>query len=415
MTLKEKTHRLLKKTEKYTKTDNIYLIKYGSWLTLGQIISSVSAFLLALAFANLLDKETYGFYKYIISIAGILAIPTLNGINTAIIQAVSRGFEGSVKKGLKTRIKWGLLGGLASLGLAGYYYFNNNNTLSIAFLIAAVFVPFMDSLTIYSAVLTGKKRFDLEVKYLSFIRIIAAGSTVLILLLTKNLFLIILSYFILYTFLRFLFTYLTFRKITLNKKEDNKTIPYGKHLTLIGLISNFTNYLDKILIFHFLGAAELAIYAFAVLPTEQIKAFLINIYTLALPKLSIRPIQEIKTAIVSKMFRFGLFICLGIIAYVVLAPFFYQLFFPQYQESVLLSQIFSISLVGAVAILPITTLQAKMAKKQLYQINIIGPIIQILLLIILVNLYGLFGIITARIIGRLLNIPIGYFLIKKLK
>ena len=43
--IKNKTYKLLRKSEKYTKTDMVYLTKGGFWLTLGQIISSTSAFL----------------------------------------------------------------------------------------------------------------------------------------------------------------------------------------------------------------------------------------------------------------------------------------------------------------------------------------------------------------------------------
>src|SRR3990167_3737338 len=112
----------LRKTQKYTKTDNVYIVKYGLWLTAGQLISTASSFLLVLAFANLLPKETYGIYQYALSITAILAIPTLSGIDTAVTRAVSLGYEGSLKKGLKTKIRWGIIGSMASLGLAGYYY-----------------------------------------------------------------------------------------------------------------------------------------------------------------------------------------------------------------------------------------------------------------------------------------------------
>jgi len=61
--LKDKIYRLLRRSEKYFKTDMVYLAHGGFWLTLGQIISSAASFLLAIAFANLLPKETYGTYK----------------------------------------------------------------------------------------------------------------------------------------------------------------------------------------------------------------------------------------------------------------------------------------------------------------------------------------------------------------
>ena len=83
----------------------VYLFKNGSWLAKEQIISSICSFLLAIAFANLLPKETCSSYGYILSIAGLLAIPTLSGINTATTQAVARKYEESFIKELKTKIR----------------------------------------------------------------------------------------------------------------------------------------------------------------------------------------------------------------------------------------------------------------------------------------------------------------------
>ncbi len=412
--LRYKLYHLLRKSQKYTKTDNVYLAKYGSWLTIAQVISSAGAFLLALAFANLLPKETYGVYKYVLSIVSLLAIPTLVGIDTAVTQAVSRGYEGSLIKGLKTKIKWGILGGLASLSLAGYYYFNDNATLTISFLIAALFIPLMESFNLYIALLGGRKIFAKQAQYTTLIRLISVAVLITTLFLTKNIFLIILAYFLSYTFLRLIFFLITLKKFLPNKKEDPKTISYGKHLTLIEIISTIANYLDKILVFHYLGAVELAIYSFAIIPPEQIKSVLKNIKTLALPKLSQRSKKEIKAAILPKILKLALLIALTVVIYIILAPFLYGIFFPQYSQSVFYSQIFSISLIATVATLPYTALQAKTAKKQLYQFHIYAPLIQIALLVILIYFYGLLGIILARVIGRFVNLAIIYWLVKKI-
>src|SRR3989338_1976898 len=134
-------YRFLRWSERYTKTDMVYLASGGFWLTLGQIISSAATFGLAIAFANLLPKETYGTYKFILSIAGILSVLTLPGMMTALTQAVARGFEGSVIPALKLRVRWGMLAGLGNLVVATYYYFNGNTKLTISFLIVAAFLP----------------------------------------------------------------------------------------------------------------------------------------------------------------------------------------------------------------------------------------------------------------------------------
>ena len=158
----------------------------------------------------------------------------------------------------------------------------------------------------------------------------------------------------------------------------------------------------------------MAIYSFAIIPPEQLKGFLKNISSLALPKLSTKTIKEIKNTISRKMIILGLFVGIGIIIYIFLAPYFYKIFFPQYLESVFYSQIFSISLITIITILPETALRAKMAKKQLYQLNFFSPIIQIILLFLFINLYGLLGVILARVIWRFVNSIIICWLVKKI-
>ena len=108
--IKTKLLSILKKSEKYTKTDMTYMAKGGFWLTFAQVISSISSLLLTLAFASMVTKEVYGTYKYIFSLFALLSIPTLSGMGTAITQSVARGFEGSVIPAFKEKIKWGALG-----------------------------------------------------------------------------------------------------------------------------------------------------------------------------------------------------------------------------------------------------------------------------------------------------------------
>ncbi|PKM91837.1 hypothetical protein CVU82_01360 [Candidatus Falkowbacteria bacterium HGW-Falkowbacteria-1] len=393
-------YKLLKKSEKWTKTDMVYLAEGGFWLTLGQGVSSVSAFLLAIAFANLLPKETYGTYKYIMSIVSLLAIPTLTGMNTAIIQAVARGYEGSLISALKTKIKWGLLGGLLGLSLALYYYLQNNDTLAIAFLIVSVFIPFMDSILIYESYLNGKKNFKTLGRYTVFIRIISAITMVVTIFFTKNIYLIVSSYLLSNTLLRLILLKITLSKNKLNEKKDPNTISYGKHLSLMSILNIFSIYLDKLLIFHYLGASELAIYSIAIAPVEQMKGLIKNINALALPKFSATSTENLKTNLKPKILKMTLILAIMSFCYILIAPFAYRVFFPQYLESIFYSQLFSLSLVliGPIMLL-ISAFQAKEKKMTLYQYNIIKPIIRIILLFVLINYFGITGIIFAILLS----------------
>lgn len=78
--LKHHTHRALRHSEKYFKTDMVYLAKGGFWLTTGQGVASLASLVLAIAFANLLPKEAYGNYKYILAVVGVLTLFGLTGI-----------------------------------------------------------------------------------------------------------------------------------------------------------------------------------------------------------------------------------------------------------------------------------------------------------------------------------------------
>jgi O-antigen/teichoic acid export membrane protein len=389
----------------------VYLARGGFWLNLGQTISSLSSLLLAIAFANLLPKEIYGNYKYVLSATGILAIPTLSGMGTAVTQAVARGYEGSLIPALKTKILWGLLGGLASLILAGYYFYQGNTTLTISFLISAVFLPFMDSFGIYDSLLLGRKLFDISTKYFIISQIIAITSLIAVLFFTKNLFLILFTYFASWTLLRFIFLKITLKNFPPNQKQDHQTISYGKHLSLMGIIGTIASYLDRLLIFHYLGAAEVAIYSIAIAPPEQIKGLFKNISILALPKFVQRTKEEIKKTVFEKIWKSVLILLIVTIVYIILAPLIFKLFFPKYPESIIFSQIFAISLVTISLIIPYSALQAQASKKELYLFNIFYYLFQIIALSIGVYFYGLMGVIIAKTLTRFFSFTLSIYLI----
>jgi len=412
--LKIRIYKLLRWSEKWAKTDMVYLAKGGFWLTLGQVISSISGLLLAVAFANLLPKETYGIYKYILSLVSLLSIPTLSGMRTALMQAIARGYEGSIIPAMKTKIRWGLIGGVASVILAGYYFYNGNTTLTISFLITGIFIPFMDSLAVYGPIFSGRKLFKQGTKYNVITQITAAAIMVAVLILTKNIFLILLSYFSSRTLLRAIFLIITFKKFKPNKKEDPETISYGKHLSFISILGTIAGNLDKILLWHFLGATPLAIYAFAKAPVNQLSALLKTIIPLSFPKLAAAEKEDIKKTLPAKMIKFLIVIAIGVLIYIILAPYFYKLIFPQYIGSIKYTQLWVLVLLFFPQKLIGTTLQARAKKKELYILSLSNSILKIILFIILLPLYGIYGAIFANLIPYVWNTVLQIYFLKKM-
>lgn len=412
MKLKNNFYKLLKKSEKYTKTDMIYLAKGGFWLSFGQTVSAVASFLLAIAFANLLPKETYGTYKYILSLLGLLAIPTLTGMGTAIVRSVAQGNDGNFIPAIKTKIRWGVWGGLASLLLAGYYFYLGDMTLVGAFCLSAIFIPFMDSLAEYSSLLQGKKKFDVSSKYGIFIKILASLSIFITLYLTKNLLAILAVYLASYTFLRLIAFKFSLKYIQ-NSNQGSQTINYGKHLSLMSLIGIVASQIDKVLVFNLLGSVPLAIYSIAIAMPEQAKGILKFSIGLALPKFSEKEPQQIQKTLYYKTFIYFLFLVLAVLIYILLAPILFKILFPKYLESLLYSQIFSISLIFTSATLPIAYLTSLGKKKILYKYNLTTSIVLIILTILLVYFWGLWGLIWARIIFRFFNFILAIVMAKK--
>ncbi len=412
--LKIKIVSLLRWSERYTKTDMLYLAKGGFWLTFGQVLSTIASFLLAVAFANFLPSNTYGVYQFILSTAGILSATTLSGINTSAIRSVSKGFEGVILKSLKTKLMWSSIGSFVSIFISIYYFVNQNNTLGFSFLIVSIFLPFFYSLNISNSLLRGKKFFDKEIKYSFIAYIFTSASVITTLFLTNNIFVILISYFGSWTAIRYFIFRNTIKNYKTNDLLDKENESYGKHLSVIGFISTVSEYIDKILIFHFMGAVEVAIYSFATAPVMQIRGLMKNIHTLALPKFSERSYDEVKESILKRNFLLLLFSLPFFILYVFMAPAIFKLFFPQYLDSIFYSRIFALIIpISAFSILSSTALESRMEIKRKYFLSISSKLVKIVGMVALVIPYGIMGIVMGMIIANLYGAVVSIFLVKK--
>ncbi len=413
--LKERSIKVLRFLEQYTKTDMLYLAKGGFWLGMGQIVATGSALVTSIAFANLLSPETYGLYKYILSINSLLLVTTLSGMDSAVTQAVSRGFDGTLIPGTKAKIKWGLLGSAVALGVGLYYFLQGNSTLAIAFSILSFFVPFTESFDMYNSFLWGKKLFNIQTLYNISKKCLLLVTMLLTLFLTKNLYIILTVYFLSITLPSILLLFRTQKFYKNNDNIDKDAVSYGKSLSLAYIINLLAAELDKILIFHYLGAANLAIYSLAVAPNDQIKGLMKNINSLAMPQFSQRTPEEIKKTVWRKVWILGGITSLCVIAYIILAPFFFSLFFPKYLSSIYYSQVLSLSLIPVVmAGFMYTILESQKNERGIYSYNLYGNIFSIVLLAPFIYYFGIWGAVGSRLVSRLFYFGLATNLVKKI-
>ena len=192
-----------------------------------------------------------------------------------------------------------------------------------------------------------------------------------------------------------------------------KMIHYSKHLSLIGILNTISNNIDQVLVFQFIGPAQLAIYNFATAIPNQFKGPIKYLTNLIFPKFAERSDVEIRQGMKSKVFYLFIVGLVSVVLYIFVAPYIFKIFFPQYSSSIFYSQIFSISILSMISVPANTYLSAKKKIKEKYFESIYSSITQIALVIIGVIWWGLIGLIVARVVIRLVSSLISIFLYNK--
>lgn len=390
--------------ERTLKTDMRYLISGGFWLSLGRVLSVFLGLALAVAFANLLEPKEYGVYKFVLAIAGFLWAFSLTGLSTAITRAIAQGNEASFPKGLRLQLIWSTLISLVAVGISLYYFYNDNTTLGTALLFVAAFSPFIKSFEMYGAYLSGKEAFRLKTLFGTLRDALPTVTLIVALFITDEPTLLIATYFISHSIATAILCFWTLRKLPPNEHSDSTVSTDTKHLSIMNTIERTANEADKILLFHFLGAAPLAIYAFSLAPIQQLQGFGKPFQTLLAARLPKRDFGELRQSIPRKL----LFIIGGGIAltalYIPLAPLIYTYLFPQYLESILFSQAIAL---GTLATFPSILLRETFVATQrlapLYVSKIVSAVVRICLLLILIPLMGIWGAVIALVIPQLIT------------
>lgn len=398
----EQIMNFLRWSQKYTKTDMIYVVSGSFWWISSKMGVVFLGFITMIAFANLLPKEIYGTYQFVISGLFLLTIFSLPGINTSIIKSIAQGMEGTLGLAVKNKIKYGLIGSIFSLILANYYFLQENNILGTAFLLGALFIPLKETFRIFIYFWIGRKKFDLQARYDLISSTLSTFLLISSIYLTNNVLIIISVFLASHTFFDWFFYKKTLKQV-INDKKDESAISFGKNLTLINALQTAAEHLDKIIIWKFLGATSVAIYAFAQLPIQKVRDML-PVVPLALPKLSENKINENKKkGVISKFFRLFIFTIPSAAGLAFIAPFLYRLFFPQYIESVIYFQALSTIIAISPFLLFTATLTAEMKKGALYVVNSGAPFLKIVLFITLVPHFGIWGIVMAILVAELLR------------
>lgn len=402
---------MLRWSEKYTKTDMVYLTQTSFWINANTIIVTGLSFGLSLLLSRFVSKEVYGTYQFLISVSSILGALTLTGMNAAVGQAVSRGCEGVFNQSVKTQLKFGAIPLVIGLIISVYYLTQNNLVLSIIILLLGIIVPLSNALNTWGAYLTGKKSFKAIFFYSQISNFLYYGTIIIPIFFFPQVTPLILFYIGFGLVANLIVYFDVNRKYPPNNLADEGAISYGKKLSFSNILPMAVYHIDNIIVFHLLGAKDLAIYSFASNIPDRFMSLLRPIPTIAFPKFSEKSSDEVAKILPQKIIKFFVVSVIGGIIYFLLAPFIYNVIFPEYKESLFYSQVYiAVSVLSIVVSLSTTALFATRSSK-IFVSNVINPIFGIITMILGGYMFGIWGVIFARILSNVFNLIANTFLV----
>ncbi|AXI24948.1 polysaccharide biosynthesis protein [Methanofervidicoccus sp. A16] len=394
--LKERVYLLAKRYSTKVGLDLPYFIKGGFWLGVSRIFLIIKGFLLSVMLANMLSKESFGEYNFVMTIlilAGIFALP---GMGVAVVQAVTKGYEGTYFKALREVFKYSWIGSLFLLVVSVYEYYIGNFDLSIIFVIISSLFPFYSISGYYSYFFNGKKRFDILAKITSLFAVLSTLFVIIFLLITRSVFWIVLITVLSQILICGYFSIFYVKNFIERNKVDLSSIKFGKNISKSMVLSGISANFDSLIIAHFLNFSDLAIFRVIMTLPSQFELLVNTFSPLILPKMASSNLSKRDVLIHFKKF---LLMIIGLICvYIVVAPIVYYIFYPKYFEYTWLSLLYSLTFINFLYLLPYNYLIKEKKRELINKFNTFSALLLIMLSFIGVFYYGLFGAVMARVI-----------------
>jgi O-antigen/teichoic acid export membrane protein len=288
--------------------------------------------------------------------------------------------------------------------ISSYYFWQNNTTLGWGLAIAAVFLPFLQSYGFYNSLLVGQKNFRASTFYNIVTTIIPTILLIIVAGLTRNILAMIATYFLVNTTLAAIIYKQVIKTNLTNQAVDYQALSYGKHLSLMNILGAFSFQLDRVLVFHYFGAAQLAVYSIALGVPQQLRILNKNLSTVVLPKLSTRNLKELQKSLPHKFTVTLIGSLIIVMGYLMIAPLIYNLFFPDYPEAIPYSQFFALIMLFFPVSLYQQTLTAHAKTMELYLVQIVSPLIKIIAMLVLTPYFGIYGVISSMFVYEIIRL-----------
>src|SRR3989344_5822375 len=344
-----------------------YFIGGGFWLSLSTFLSVFAGLFLSALFARIWPKDVYGQFSFLMSAIGFLGIFALSGMTEAVFQGSIENKDGIYRNALKKVIIGSFVAAFILILGSIYFYLRENPNLAYSVLFASIAFPFSSLGGLAVAFYNGKRNF----RTASFISISANLFSVIATAVSLYWFrsLVIVTLFSTWStaIINISFVVKTLKDAK-NQKSDEKLIKYGFFMSFTNFIWLGLDYADRFFIPLFLGFERNAVYAFAIIIPMQIQNFFKMFVTLGQSKVTAIEVRSLKKALIKKSLYLEFLILIIVILYIFASPHIYRVLYPDYEESIFLSQLFAFSLLYY----PSNLFGTYLTKKRLIRESVIG-------------------------------------------
>jgi O-antigen/teichoic acid export membrane protein len=399
---KQRLYALLRWSETYTKADMVYVAASNFWLVVPRFLLLLIGMLLTVGFANLLSPTLYGTYKYVIAAAGFIGAFSLNAMGQSVMRSVAQGNTGVVPGLVRTSMLWSIPASAVALGISAYYFAHANTMLGYAFIFIAVTNVLGNGYGLSKSVLVATGDFKTNT-FFGFPRAVLSILVVLATLaFTHDVLWILLAYFASNLYFAWSLYRYCVKKLHIRASDEglSEAVTFGKHMSVLGFFMLISGQIDQLLLFHFTGPAELAIYTLALMPVKEAQNVLANFGTIVFPKLAKKTKEEVRSSLPLRLQQVTALSIIGTVGYVICVPFLFTYLFPKYIASIAVSQVLALTILFQGKGLIESLLISHAEVKKRYVAILSSQAIEFLLFCTLIPLYGLWGAAWATVLSE---------------
>lgn len=409
--IKRKVAVILALLERAFKLDFSNLAKGGLWTSLSFLVGTLGSIVTMIAFGNLLPREIYGSYSYLLSLGASLSFLTLSGTGTAVIRSVARGYERIIPAAFKFQLKWNLLPMGVMLSVALYYGYKDNLLFAASLVLLSLAYPLAESFHLYKSILTGQRRFHTLTKITNITTLVGAIATVTTLLLTENILVLIAVYTIMALIPNLIAYRWSIRDIDKTPPQEEELSEMKRtsiHMTGAGIIGIVASYIDRVALFQIAGPGALAVYSFAIAGPDRLKSLSKNLMSVGFSNLTRRSLSQIREVFYWRVFLLFFLGAVLFLSYWFIAPFVFSIFLPKYLDAVPYSRM----LASGIMFVPVTAylggiFAGQNMLKATYALNLSGHLTRITLFITLAWFWQIWGLVVASVLSQIISLLSG--------